>query len=54
MIGWFVRTSVEETPNLVAVLAEQDRAAAAQEKSTAPPATPATEASTTKSSATEP
>jgi len=26
MIGWFVRTSVEETPNLPAVLAEQERA----------------------------
>lgn len=35
MIGWFVRTSVEETPNLVAVLAEKDRAAAVPEKETA-------------------
>ena len=53
MIGWFVRTAVEETPNLVAVLAEKDRAAA-QEKSAAPEATPAAEAPTTKTSATAP
>jgi hypothetical protein len=26
MIGWFVRTSVDETPNLPAVLADQERA----------------------------
>ena len=32
MIGWFVRTSVEETPNLPAVQAAQ-----AREKKTQPP-----------------
>jgi peroxiredoxin len=30
MIGWFVRTSVEETPRLAAVLAEKDRAQATE------------------------
>ncbi len=35
MIGWFVRTSVEETPNLVNVMAEKDRVAAVQEKTSA-------------------
>ncbi|MEX2115118.1 MAG: redoxin domain-containing protein, partial [Pirellulales bacterium] len=40
MIGWFVRTSVDETPNLAALLAEQDRqkGANAPADKAAPPA----------------
>ncbi len=43
MIGWFVRTGVEETPNLPEVLAQQDRAKAA--KAPAGKATPPAEQS---------